>query len=242
MLAIAHRVANTLDGLARTEAGPGDVVEADIHHYRGRLEVRHLKTAGPLPVLWDRWELVPASAPRLVLEDLLRADRHGADLMLDLKGRSRSSAGAVGRSLRAAGAGPEVLVCGRYWPSVEDVARLAGVRSVLSARNRFERRALLRRVHDAATQTPYGVSVHVSLLDAAIVTELRRRVAVVMTWPVDDLATLDHVSGLRVNGVITNNPVILHEVRTRRLDPGASGLWSTPQQAVPPTPGPGGAG
>jgi glycerophosphoryl diester phosphodiesterase len=37
----------------------------------------------------------------------------------------------------------------------------------------------------------------------------------VMTWPVDDLDTLDHVVGLGVDAVITNEPDILGAVRLR---------------------------
>ena len=86
VLTIAHRAGNSLSGLhAANELGV-DVIEADIHHYRGRLEVRHLKTAGPLPFLWDKGELVRGSAPRLGLHELLEADEHGTLFMLDIKG------------------------------------------------------------------------------------------------------------------------------------------------------------
>ena len=63
-LAIAHRAGNSLDGLHQANLLDVDVVECDVHAHRGRLEVRHLKTAGPLPFLWDRWELASARAPR----------------------------------------------------------------------------------------------------------------------------------------------------------------------------------
>jgi hypothetical protein len=62
-------------------------VEADLHLYAGRLEIRHLKTLGPLPILWDRWSLAPPWAPRLLLDRLLGAMAPGTHLMLDLKGR-----------------------------------------------------------------------------------------------------------------------------------------------------------
>jgi len=58
--------------------------------------------------------------------------------------------------------------------------------------------------------------VHVSLLDGEVVAELRDRVEVVMTWPVDDEPTLARVAALGANGVITNEPEILREVRRRR--------------------------
>ena len=113
VLAIAHRAGNSLAGLhAANELGV-DVIECDVHEHRGRLEVRHLKTAGPLPLLWDRWELASASAPRLGLDELLRADEHGTTFMLDLKGRRTSAARSVARFLHHGGHHAPVLVCGR---------------------------------------------------------------------------------------------------------------------------------
>ena len=65
LLAIAHRAGNSLAGLREANRLGADVIECDVHAYRGRLEVRHLKTAGPLPFLWDRWE--PVSYTHLTL-------------------------------------------------------------------------------------------------------------------------------------------------------------------------------
>lgn len=232
MLSIAHRAANTLDGLSAADARAADVVEADVRWYRGRVEVRHLKTAGPLPFLWDRWELASASAPRLVLEDLLSEDRGRADLMLDLKGRHRSTPAAVAGALTERDV-TGVLVCGRHWPSVDEVARLSGARAVLSARNRLERRALEDRVLDTTRPAPYGVSVHVSLLDAPLVSRLHRRGVSVLTWPVDDRPTLDHVTLLGVDGVITNSATVLREVRARSSATNGRDVWAT-THSLPP--------
>jgi glycerophosphoryl diester phosphodiesterase len=105
-----------------------------------------------------------------------------------------------------------VLVCGRFWPSVDHVAaRLPYVRPVLSARNRAELSALRERLVGART-APYGVSLHTSLLGQREVSSLRRQVEVVMTWPVNDDETLDRVIGLGVNGVISDEPEVLRRV------------------------------
>jgi glycerophosphoryl diester phosphodiesterase len=56
----------------------------------------------------------------------------------------------------------------------------------------------------------------VSLLDAPLVAELHDSVRVVMTWPVNDLALLDHVLGLGVTGVISDEPHVLRELLARR--------------------------
>jgi glycerophosphoryl diester phosphodiesterase len=213
LLAIAHRAGNSLAGLHEANLLGADVIECDVHAYRGSLEVRHLKTAGPLPFLWDRWELASATAPRLGLAELLEADRRGSRFMLDLKGRKVATGRAVAELLHDRGHHRDVLVCSRYWPAVEKVAKLSCVQPVLSARNRAELATLVRRVASADRPSPYGVSLHRSLLDETLVQRLRRQVEVVMTWPIDDRSALDRVVALGANGVITNEPEILREVR-----------------------------
>lgn len=213
VLAIAHRAGNSLSGLhAANELGV-DVIECDVHEHRGRLEVRHLKTAGPLPFLWDRWELASAAAPRLGLAELLEANRQGTTFMLDLKGRRTSVGRSVAKVLHDGDHHAPVLVCGRHWPSVEAVAELPYVRPVLSARNRAE----LVRLHRRLQSDPavHGVSVYRGLLDREAVARLARRVQVVMTWPVDDVATLDVVLDLGVTGVISDEPAVLAELLAR---------------------------
>ncbi|HEX5088421.1 MAG TPA: glycerophosphodiester phosphodiesterase [Nocardioides sp.] len=215
LLAIAHRAGNSLAGLHAANLAGADVVECDVHAYRGRLEVRHLKTAGPLPFLWDRWELRSSSAPRLGLEELLAAGARGATFMLDLKGRRVATGRAVAQLLRDCAPDRDVLVCGRYWPSVDHVAELDFVRSVLSARNRAELTALRRRLSSASSPRPHGVSLHASLLRAPLTAWLHDRVQVVMTWPVDDATTLDRVLALGATGIITNEADVLRAVRAR---------------------------
>lgn len=213
-LAIGHRAGNSLAGLHAANTLGVDVIECDVHQHRGRLEVRHLKTAGPLPFLWDRWELASASAPRLGLRELLEADRHGTTFMLDLKGRRNTAARSVARLLHEVARHEPVLVCGRYWPSVELVAELPYARAVLSARNRVE----LARLRQRVTEQPavHGVSIHLSLLDEQLVAGLLGHVEVVMTWPVNDEAALDVALGLGANGIISDEPDVLAKLLARR--------------------------
>ncbi|WP_110183357.1 glycerophosphodiester phosphodiesterase [Nocardioides solisilvae] len=212
-LAVAHRAGNSLAGLRAAHELGVDVVECDVHHHRGRLEVRHLKTAGPLPFLWDRWELASARAPRLGLAELLDAGRHGTTFMLDLKGRRTGAGVAVARLLHEVAPGSPVLACGRHWPSVAAAATLPWVRPVLSARNRAELALLHRRLEDGPAV--HGVSVHRDLLDPATVTRLAARTEVVMTWPVNDLASLDTMQARGVTGIISDEPEVLAELLRR---------------------------
>jgi glycerophosphoryl diester phosphodiesterase len=222
VLAIAHRAGNDLPSLPRALALGVDVVEADVHALAGRLEVRHSKSLHPLPWLWDRpsprtgprvaqprivW--TPAAQPQLSLRQLLAELDSSTTLMLDLKG-----AGAVGRralqELARAPRQPPTLVCGRWWPSVEPAAGQPWARPVLTARNRAELARLRRRVR--TSRRPYGVSLHRSLLTAPLVAELRERVELVMTWPVNSRATLDEVLSRGVTGVISDEAEVLRAV------------------------------
>ena len=217
VLAVAHRAGNSLAALQAAAEVGADVVGCDVHDARGRLELRHSKSLGPLPWLWDRgpWELTPTSVVQLQLAELVDAMTGDATLMLDLKG-----VGSVGtrtaRVLHARRPDRPVLVCSRWWPSVDPFAGAEWARPVLSARNRAELARLRGRVR--AGRAPYGVSLHGSLLSTPVVAELRERVERVLTWGVDDLATLDRVLALGVNGVISNSPQVLRAVKDQRYD------------------------
>ena len=211
VLAVAHRAGNDLEALAAATAAGADVLEDDVHRYRGRLEVRHSKALRPLPYLWDAGEpLVSTRVPRLLLPAVLDALSSDATLMLDLKGP-----GAVGRHVARAVHHqlPErpLLVCSRWWPGVDAVAGLPWARPLLTARNRAELLRLRRRVRGG--RRPYGVSLHRSLLTPSVVAELRERVELVLTWGVDDEATLDDVLARGVNGVISDSADVLAQVK-----------------------------
>jgi glycerophosphoryl diester phosphodiesterase len=214
-LAIAHRAGNSLPALWAANALGADVIECDVHEYRGRLEVRHFKTAGPLPFLWDRWELASAYTPRLNLDALLEAGRDGPTLMLDLKGRRISTARSVAHLLHERHNRP-VLACGRHWSLVDELSWLPFVRPVLSVRNRAELARLRRRL--PSDPAAYGVSLHRSLLDDALVADLHDYVHVVMTWPVNTIAQLEDVMAMGVSGVISDRTEVLAALVSRRRD------------------------
>lgn len=210
VLAVAHRAGNDLATLAAARSARVDVVEADVHLRRGRLEVRHAKSLGPLPRLWERWELLPDPAEPMLLEHLLRATGDQL-LLLDLKG-----VGGVGSAVaRVLGQAPRpVLVCARWWPGLRPLAAIDGVRVVLSVRGRVELAGLHRRLRRG--EAPYGVSVHRSLLSAALVGRLHEQVAFVTTWPVEDLPALAEVLATGVSAVTSSDPQVLGALTSRR--------------------------
>src|SRR3954451_8811955 len=158
MLAVAHRSGNTVAGLrAALDAGV-DLVEADVHAYRGRLEVRHLRSMGGLPFLWDREGIVRRRG-RLELAELVAALGDDHRLMIDLKGVHPQLAPKVARLLRATSPDRSLTVCTKSWWMLD--AFDVPVRKVLSSATR---RGISRLRERLAVGPVDGVSVRLSLL------------------------------------------------------------------------------
>ena len=202
---VAHRAGNDLARLRQAEQLGVALVEADVRLWRGRLEVRHLKTAGPLPILWDRWRLANPFAPRLELRDVLACAGLETELLLDLKGRDRRLAELV---LDALPRGRHVTVCARDVRLLDPFVGRDEVRLFQSLGSRRQLRAFLSTA-DALLLD--GVSIHERLLDAQVVAELRRCGAIVMTWPVNSAQRAHEVASLGVQGLISDRPSALLE-------------------------------
>lgn len=175
------------------------LIEADVHLFAGRLEVRHLKTLGPVPILWDRWQLAPPWSPRLLLERLLDAVQPSTELMLDLKGSDKRLAPRVASALEEHAPGGRVTVCSQNWRLLEPMRGSPGVRVVHSVGSRRGLQALHRRF--AGTRLE-GVSIHRKLLDRSAVARLRERAALVLAWPVTTLDEGMQLASWGVDGLI----------------------------------------
>lgn len=213
MLAVAHRRGNEVLTLREAALLGADIIEGDVHLHRGRLEVRHQKSMGPLPWFWEKWQVYPPTIPRPSLDDLLEGRPVGATLMLDLKGIGR-----VGRKARAALAEhpphEPFLVCARWWPSLHPFRDHEAARVVLSARGPFMLSRIRRRCR--AGRAPYGVSVHLETLTKEAVKELQSYGVMVLSWPVDDDAALARARELGIDGAITKDLQIMKEVLATR--------------------------
>jgi hypothetical protein len=202
---VAHRAGNDLKRLQEAEELGVALVEADVRLWRGRLEVRHLKTIGPLPILWDRWHLANPFSPRLELRELLAGAHSTTELLLDLKGRNPRLAELV---LEALPTGRKVTICARSRRLLVPFAGREDVRLFQSVGSRRQLRALLRRVDELVLD---GVSIHERLLDERVVSELRRRSSTLITWPVNNLQRAHELALLGVHGLISDHPAALLE-------------------------------
>ena len=198
-LAVAHRAGNDLARLRAAEARGFDVVEADVRLFRGRLEVRHHRTVGPLPVLWDRWDLAPPWRPRLGLDQLLAAADVRTHLLLDLKGSDLKLSALLADHLEVAAPDRILSVCSRDWRLLEPF-RGSSQRVVLSAGTSSELRRLLDR--DGPLD---GVSVHHALLSSDTVRALRSITDLVMAWPVRTAERAERLLQDGVDGLISQD-------------------------------------
>lgn len=197
---VAHRAGNDLAHLRAAERLGVGLVEADVRLWRGRLEVRHLKTVGPVPILWDKWTLANPLAPRLHLRDLLHEARVETHFLLDLKGRDRRLAELVREALPG---GRPVTVCARSRRLLEPLADLDWVRLFQSVGSRRQLRKLLRTEDGLLLD---GVSIHERLLDEHVVEALRRCGPIVMSWPVNSLERARELARLGIHGLISDDP------------------------------------
>ena len=198
---VAHRAGNDLERLRAAEALHLPLVEADVHLFAGRLEVRHRKTVGPIPILWDRWELAPPWTPRMLLADLLSEAAPGTELMLDLKGHDRRLPDRVAAAIESSGARGRVTVCSQDWSLLEPFRHRPDVRVVHSVGNARQLERLRRRQQDGLA----GISINRRLLDQAVVADLRRRAELVLSWPVESVGQARRLTGWGVRGLISQS-------------------------------------
>jgi glycerophosphoryl diester phosphodiesterase len=177
------------------------LVEADVRLYRGRLEVRHLKSVGFLPLFWDRWRLATPWHRRLRLEELLGAIPPDTELMLDLKGSRKAMATGVLEALQPYLGTRRLTICARSWALLEPFSGLP-VRCVHSIGTRRELDRFLVRFMDRKVD---GVSIHERLLDPTNAAILREMARVLMTWPVNRSARARELLELGVHGLITDD-------------------------------------
>jgi glycerophosphoryl diester phosphodiesterase len=201
-LAIAHRAGNELHLLRQAEEAGVDLVEADLWFWRGRIEVRHLKTMGPVPLLWDRWRLAPGWTPRLTLADLLQAAATETEFMFDLKGTNPLLPAVLLDIVHETRPSPGFSVCSQSWDLLEAFRELENVRVIHSIGSERQLREAWPRLswHDR-----HAISIHRKLLNPATLRALKERAQMVMTWPINSASVLDEVVGLGVDGVISDN-------------------------------------
>lgn len=219
-LTVAHRAGNGLPALREACAAGVDLIEADVRYHKGRLEVRHLKTMGLVPLLWDRWALVAGWTPRFHLEDLLAVAPADCELMLDVKGGGEQFPRDVVRVVRELMPNREYSVCSQFWGLFEAFHEDPHARIIHSIGSTAMLRDVLPRLEGHRSD---AVSIHMKLLTPAVVADLFRRVSLIMTWPVNREADLRRLQSWGVNGFISDRLDLLRMVVAEREERNSSG-------------------
>ena len=218
LLTVAHRFGNHPLLLHEAQRAGVDLIEADVWLYRGRIEVRHLKTMRRVPLLWDRWKLAPGWTPRLRLEAVLQALRSGSHVYLDLKGTAPGLPAAAMAAMRELAPGMPYAVSSPNWGFLEPFndVRDAEVRVIYTAGDERMLRGVTAPLRE---HTGSSVAIHRALVSAAAVERLREVADTVFSWTLNDEATLRHALDCGVRGVISDNLALLRRLLEQRETP-----------------------
>lgn len=206
---VAHRAGNRLERIEPALAAGADLVELDVHLFRGRLEVRHAKVLWPLARLWEKGEILPADTPRPSLRTVLEGAGGHTPLWIDLKGFS----GRFWRRVEAAiGDRQPLVVSSRSWWILRGARRRGGTRTFRSVGNRSQRWAVQRIRRWADTD---GVVIHERLVSRESMARLIRRTPNVFVWGMVDLDRSLELAGLGVRGLIVDDLGLIERVNDR---------------------------
>lgn len=197
-LVIAHRAGNYLPKIDRAIRRGADMIEADVWRYRKHLEVRHLKTLGPLPILWDRWELHPGWTPRLHLDELLEHTPPTIPVMLDLKGEDPNLSSSIVEAMRTRHPEHAIIMCTRNWLHLDRIHDATDVHRIYSVGSQQERDRILAKL-DGAKQP--AVSIHNDLVTPALMRQFDALGATVISWGASSRDEVDLLLSLGIDGI-----------------------------------------
>jgi glycerophosphoryl diester phosphodiesterase len=195
---IGHRAGNHLPKAERAIRRGVDMLEADVWRYHKRLEVRHLKTLGPLPILWDRWELAPGWTPRLHVDQLLEATPADVPIMFDLKGEDPHLTVDIIKAMRENFSDRPIIMCTRFWIQLDRIAREPDVTRIYSVGDQKERDGIFGRLE---TLRYPAVSIRKNLVTPSLMRRFDEAGAVVMSWGATTRDEADLLLSLGVDGL-----------------------------------------
>lgn len=203
----AHRAGNFPEAIPPALA-VADVVEFDVHLFRGRLEVRHGKVLWPMSRLWETWAFLPAGTPRPSLGRILQSIPLGAPIWVDLKGfRSR----LVRKVLEEVDPRREVTYSARSWWMLNPVRRTREARTMRSVGARWQLWAV-QRVRSWGVGD--GIVINERFITAEVIERLHRLTPTIVTWNATTLARAVELAGFGVSGLIVDDLGLIDDIDT----------------------------
>lgn len=174
---VAHRAGNHPES-ARAALGRADVIELDVHVFRGRVVVRHAKVLRPTARLWERWYLLPTDTVVPTIDEVLASVDPDTPLMLDLKCTTRWAARRIRREVPG---DRQLIVSSRSWWVLGVFAGRPGTTLLRSCGNPLQLRLapLLPGLGERI-----GLVVHERLLTRSVIADLSRHTPHRFTWAV----------------------------------------------------------
>jgi len=206
---IAHRAGNDPIRLRKAESAGVDLIECDLWLYHDRLEVRHEKTAGPLPVLWDRWSLAPGWRSRWTLTDLLRSASHSTELFFDLKGWNARLPGLLLAIIAEEMPDRPFSVSSQNWELLRPFRTIPQVTTFYSIGNPRQLRAFPGQIEPSRK---ISVSIHSKLLTPSTIAYLRGRSDHIIPWKIRTMAHAQQLLAWGVDGLNVDDPSLLREL------------------------------
>lgn len=210
LLVCAHRHGNDPALLEAAQHACVDLVEADLHLFRGALDARHSKTVGPLPIVWDRRQRPVWNPPRQSFDEVLHAARDDTVFYVDLKGWTRRLSRQVIAVLQGRG---NYVVSSRVWWLLHPFRGREDVVVMRSIGAPWQLRWFLARRRTVVPNE--GVTINRQLLNPALIAQLKTRTELLFAWGVSSYADAVELECWGVDGVIVDDLEIARSLSER---------------------------
>jgi glycerophosphoryl diester phosphodiesterase len=208
-LAIAHRWGNSIRTARAAVDERFDMIEADLWPFHGRLEIRHAKSLGPLPVYWEKWYIEAIGRKQLHLAELVQALPAATPLFIDFKGTWPWLGPRAIEAIEQVQEGREVIVCGRAWSQLDPIESLPNVHVFYSVGNDAELAMVWEKL---AAQMHPAISIQHSLLDPATIGRLNDLGTTIVAWTVNDPTLAERLFHQGVDGFTSDNVDLLRRI------------------------------
>ena len=211
----AHRAGNSREALLRAIDAGADLIETDIWLHKGRLELRHKRTLGPIPILWERWAIEPGWKPRYLLRDLLRDVPDEVIIFLDFKGNEMGLGPAVLQELQQFAPDRIIATCGRNYPQLQVIDDAPSIITFYSV-GEEEEWPIAQGLIAASTTPALSILASLATQDKIDwVTELGGRV---VCWGVQSTSEMERLAAMGVDGFTTDSDELIKAIRQQRGD------------------------
>lgn len=211
--ASAHRAGNSRQAALQAIDAGADLIETDIWLHKGRLELRHKQTLGPIPILWEKWAIEPGWKPRYLLRDLLHDVPENILILLDFKGNELRLGPTVLEELARTAPDRLIATCGRNYPQLQTIDDAPNILTFYSVGD--EKEWPLAQEWIATSTTP-ALSIRADLATPERITWINELGGPVVCWDVNDAEDAKRLIAMGVDGFTTDNDDLIRKLRDVR--------------------------